>query len=194
MVAEGYVLTGGKSSRFGADKALHAVDGRPMALHVVDALRSCTQSVTVVGDPDRHAPLGLPVIPDRIAGAGPLAGIVTALASAGTSWIIVAACDMPRLTAAPLRQLLRAAFASEAAAVLPRTPDRRLQPLCAAYSKEAYRPLSKALQGGVWKVIDAVEQISWEPLDLSDGRPFANVNRLADLAALDRARPIRPPI
>ncbi len=185
VLAEGYVLTGGKSSRFGADKALHPVAGRPMALHVADALRSCTRSVTVVGDPCRHAPLGLPVIPDRMAGAGPLAGIVTALASAGTPWILVAACDMPRLTAAPLRNLLRAALASDAAALLPRTPDRRLQPLCAAYSKQAYGPLSNALQTGTRKVMDAVEQVAWEALDVSDGRPFANVNRLADLAALD---------
>ena len=190
MLAEGFVLTGGRSSRFGSDKALHVVDGLPMALHVARALRTCTRSVTLVGDPGRHASLGLPVVPDRIADAGPLGGIVTALSGAESPWILVVACDMPQLTAPPLQRLLRAASSSQAAAVLPRTPDLRIQPLCAAYSKHSYGPLRNALRSGIRKVMEAVERIAWEPLDYRDAGPFANVNRLTDLAGLGRNRPL----
>lgn len=185
MRVEGYVLTGGRSSRFGSDKALHLVGGRAMALHVADALRSLADPVTLVGDPDRYGSLGLPVIPDQMAGAGPLAGIVSALANASTPWVLVAACDMPKLSAAPLASLLAAAVQSNVWAVLPRTPDGRLQPLCAAYAKAALDPLSSALQGGTRKVTDAIQSLSWRALDMDDASPFANVNRRSDLTALE---------
>ncbi len=182
--AEGFILTGGQSSRFGSDKALHHFRGRPMAMHVAAALRSCTTTVTVVGDPGRHAALGLPVIQDQAPGMGPLAGIVTALRTARTRWALIAACDMPFLTPEPLSQLLAAAAQSSSAAVVARTPDRRLQPLCAAYAKPACEPFAAALRNGSRKVMDAVQLVAWEALDLADGRPLTNINRLGDISSL----------
>ena len=185
MQAEGYVLTGGKSSRFGSDKALYCLRGRPMALRVADVLRALVHPVTLVGDPVTYRSLGLPVIPDRIAGAGPLAGIVSSLENASAPWILVAACDMPRLSTPPLKSLLEFAARSNAAAVLPRTPDGRLQPLCAVYGQAALDPLAAALRAGTRKVTEAVRGLAWKTLDVDDGSPFANINRPRDLAALD---------
>lgn len=184
MRVEGYVLIGGRSSRFGSDKALHNVRGRAMALHVADALLDLAESVTLVGDPTRYGPLGLDVIPDRFPGAGPLGGIVTALAEASSPWILVAACDMPRLSPGPLASLLDPAARSEVRAVVPRTPDGRLQPLCAAYAKSAFGPLATALEGGTRKVMEAVRTLEWREIEMDDAAPFANVNRPIDLADL----------
>ena len=125
------------------------------------------------------------MIPDRMAGAGPLAGIVTSLEHASAPWILVAACDMPRLSAAPLRSLLEVAVRSNVAAVLPRTPDGHLQPLCAAYSQQALDPLAKALGAGTRKVTEAVSGLAWKTLEMEDGSPFVNINRPRDLAVLD---------
>lgn len=192
--ATGYILTGGRSSRFGSDKALHPVRGRPMALRVADALSLCARPVIVVGKPSVHGPLGLPVIEDRIAGFGPLGGIVSALGHASTGWILVAACDMPWLTTEPLRQLLAAAGRTRAMAVLPRTPDGRLQPLCAAYAKAGHGPLATALLAGTLKVTDALRNLDWETLDVPSNRPFANINRRADLAEARASGPVSRPV
>ncbi len=156
-----------------------------MALHVADALRELAVPVTLVGDPDKYRSLGLPVIPDQISGAGPLGGIVAALANAGSPWILIVACDMPKLSAAPLASLLDLAVRSNVRAILPRTPDGRLQPLCAAYSKTALDPLASALRGGTRKVTEAIQNISWRALDMDDATPFVNVNRPSDLTALE---------
>lgn len=185
MQAEGFVLTGGRSSRFGSDKALFPFRGRPMALRVADALQTLVHPVTLVGDPATYGSLGLPVIPDQMAGAGPLAGIVASLEHASAPWILVAACDMPKLRAAPLKSLLEVAARSNVAAVMPRTPDGHLQPLCAMYSQQALVPLATALRAGTRKVTEAVSSLAWKTLEVEDGSPFTNINRPRDLDVLD---------
>jgi molybdopterin-guanine dinucleotide biosynthesis protein A len=102
----GYILVGGKSSRFGRDKALVEVGGRPLALRVVDALSPVTGTVTLVGAPEKYRHLGLRVIPDLLADFGPLAGILAALDDSQRAWNLLLACDMPRVTAGFLTFLL----------------------------------------------------------------------------------------
>lgn len=183
-----YILAGGRSSRFGGNKALHPIDGRPMVLHVADALGSFARPVTLVGCPTDYEALQLPTIPDLVENAGPLGGIVTALQHARKDWILVVACDMPRLAEAPLAALLEATRLTPSQAVVPRTPDGRLQPLCATYSKTALAALSAALQAGRRKLTDAFEGIRWEALPVADEAPFANVNRPCDLPESPMAR------
>lgn len=183
-----YILAGGRSSRFGSNKALHPIDGRPMVLHIADVLGSFARPVTLVGSPADYATLELPAIPDLVANAGPLGGLVTALKHARKDWILVAACDMPRLTEAPLAALLEATRRTPSQAVVPRTRDGRLQPLCATYSKTALAALAAALQAGRRKLIDAFDGIRWEALPIAADAPFANVNRPGDLPAGPAAR------
>ena len=183
--AEGFVLVGGRSSRFGSDKAFHEIDGLAMVVHVADALRAHVPTVTLVGQLADHRDLGLSVIPDLFAGAGPLGGIVSALEHARAPRCLVAGCDMPRLASAPLALLLREAARTGADAMVPRTPDGRLQPLCAVYARRARGPLAQALREGTRKISDAIERIDWRPLVVDDSMPFVNINRISDLEVLD---------
>ncbi len=45
----GAVLAGGQSRRFGSDKALALLDGRPLIAHVIAALAAQTEAVIVCG-------------------------------------------------------------------------------------------------------------------------------------------------
>lgn len=181
--AEGYVLVGGRSTRFGSSKALHELDGLPMALHVAEVLGSRLSVVTLVGDPDLYAELGMPVIADHTPGAGPLGGIVTALTHTRRRWCIVAACDMPLANATVVDQLLSAARADGVDAIVPQTPDGRLQPLFAAYAKSGLGTLESALLQGKRKVSDALDSLSWAKLAVDDARSFTNINYPSDLPA-----------
>lgn len=178
---EGFVLVGGKSSRFGADKALHEIDGQPMALHVADALRVHSTAVTLVGKPETYGTLGLPVIPDAFPESGPLGGIVSALEHAKAPLCLIVACDMPLVDSAPLGSLVAAAARTGAGAMVPRTPDGRLQPLCAVYAKWARAPLTSALLNGERRIVAALATIRWSPFPVGESLPFSNVNRVADL-------------
>ena len=179
--AEGYVLVGGRSSRFGSPKALHVLDGLPMAMRMVEVLASRLSVVTLVGDPDLYAELGMPVIADHIPGAGPLGGIVAALQHTSRRWSIVAACDMPQANATIVDELLTEAGADAVDAIVPQTPDGRLQPLFAAYAKSGLGALESALLQGTRKVSEALECLKWTKLAVDDARPFTNINRPSDL-------------
>ncbi len=180
----GYVLVGGRSSRFGSAKGLHPVDGRPMAIVVASALRRHVSEVTFVGSPVVYGRLGFPVAPDELEGAGPLGGIVTALSHCQTQWCLIAACDMPKVGSAPFAAMLQQAARSPGDAVIPRTPDGRLQPLLALYAKTALKPLNRELQAGQRRISEALRSIRWCEFPASELGPFANVNRVSDLRAL----------
>jgi molybdopterin-guanine dinucleotide biosynthesis protein A len=89
----GAVIAGGKSTRFGSDKALARLHGRTLIDQVVETLAGQTAEMIVVGR--EHD--GLPSIADQPAsGLGPLAGIAAALLEAqarGYSAVLTAPCD-----------------------------------------------------------------------------------------------------
>jgi len=107
-----YVLCGGRSRRFGRDKARVEVRGRPLLLHVAAALDAVAPPVSAVADrPGRHDDLGVPTLGDAHPGSGPLAGIEVALADArahGARAALVAPTDLLDLDPGWLRTLLAA--------------------------------------------------------------------------------------
>lgn len=90
----GAVLAGGQSRRFGSDKALAMVAGRPLIAHALDALRVQTDDVVVCG---RNWP-GVRSLDDRPGpGLGPLGGLYAALLHAdhsGADAVLCTAVDI----------------------------------------------------------------------------------------------------
>lgn len=95
----GAILAGGRSSRFGSDKALADVGGKPLIAHVADALHRHCASVVVCG----RAWGKLPGLDDRPGpGLGPMAGLAAALWQARTQGfdaVLCAPCDVLDLPA-----------------------------------------------------------------------------------------------
>ncbi len=103
MKTLGAVLAGGRSSRFGSDKALAMLDGRTLLDHALTALRPHCDAVIVVGRGD--------VADWPRADMGPLGGIAGALihaADAGFDQLLTAPVDCVRLPG-DLRTLLEPA-------------------------------------------------------------------------------------
>ncbi|GGI81263.1 molybdenum cofactor guanylyltransferase [Polymorphobacter multimanifer] len=93
----GAILAGGQSRRFGTDKAVACLDGRPLIEHVVAALRRQCDAIVIVGRPFP----GLEALADRPhPGLGPLGGLAAALHAGqarGFEMVLTAPCDTPRL-------------------------------------------------------------------------------------------------
>ncbi|AEG49404.1 Molybdopterin-guanine dinucleotide biosynthesis protein A [Sphingobium chlorophenolicum L-1] len=91
----GAVLAGGRSSRFGSDKALAMLDGRTLLDHAAAALGAHVETVVVCG---RQVP-GMIGLADRpMADMGPLGGLNAALhhaAALGYDAVLTTGCDVP---------------------------------------------------------------------------------------------------
>jgi molybdopterin-guanine dinucleotide biosynthesis protein A len=182
-----YILVGGKSSRFGSDKALIEIDGRVLVLRLAELASQVTDQVTLVGPPARYQHLGLPVIPDTHVDIGPLAGILAALEDSPKPWNLVLACDMPFLSAAFLELLCSRAEERQEQVCLPVSPAGREEPLCAVYSKTAAKAIRGEIEAGTRKITRALGVLAVHrltPGDYADldpsGRLFTNLNTLED--------------
>ncbi len=147
MIIWGLVLAGGRSSRFGREKAGVELDGQLLIARVVDVLARGCDRVAVnarLGSQaaDFATAQGLDLLSDNPADPeGPLAGI-----KAGLSWaaggeanaLLTTPCDTPFLP-----QDLVARLVESSRAAVARTEDG-LQPLCALWSVSRQRaPLTK---------------------------------------------------
>jgi molybdopterin-guanine dinucleotide biosynthesis protein A len=122
----GAVLAGGRSSRFGRDKALLEIDGQTLLQRTVGAVRAVTTDVIVLGPPERATQVDdVQVIGDEIPGIGPLGGIYSALRARPGNAMLVVAVDLPFLNAVLLQHLV--ALAPTADVVLPLVNGRGQQ-------------------------------------------------------------------
>jgi molybdopterin-guanine dinucleotide biosynthesis protein A len=152
MAAAAYILTGGRSSRMGRDKALLPYRGATLVEWIAAQAREVCSSVTLVGAPERYRQLGLPCLAERYAGCGPLSGIEAALRHRGGGWSLIVACDMPRLTPELFGGMLAAAERSPADVVAAEPRGGRLEPLCAVWNQRALPAVEAALAAGRYAV------------------------------------------
>jgi molybdopterin-guanine dinucleotide biosynthesis protein A len=181
--AEGFVLVGGRSSRMGADKATLPYHDLPLATWIAQQMEPAVDRVSLVGDPQIHGGLGIPIVPDFYPGSGPVGALVTALRSSCSTWNVMTACDLPAVTPRIFQAMLRQIRQSDAQCLVPVTPDGRRQVLCAVYRRDAAGPLLKAFQDGELRLrfaIDRLETHFWR----ADSDDWAvNLNTPEDWAA-----------
>jgi len=187
----GYILAGGGSTRFGRDKALVEVGGRPMISRMSELVRSVTRQMKIVAAPGKYDAFGVEIVEDGWPGEGPLGGIITALEDAAMSavppeWNLIVSCDMPFLTQEWLAFLGERAAKSEAQVVFARSTSGP-EPLCACWRTDAAPELRSGFEHGVRKVMEGIALLRSEVLDVTDwkrfdsaGQLFWNMNTAAD--------------
>ena len=175
-------MAGGGSTRFGRDKALAEIDGKPMVLRMCELLATVTGGVNVVATPDKYNNLGVSALTDRWPGEGPLGGIITALLNTAKNnpqheWNLILSCDIPFLSVEWLGYLAERATKSSAQAVYPQSAHGP-EPLCACYRTDAGPALQQAFERGVRKVTEALKHVRTEVLDEADWKRFDSAGRL----------------
>jgi len=147
----GLILAGGRSSRMGSDKALIKYHAENQLLHTAAFLRPQCQEVFVScreeqAETYRH--FGIPLITDSYLGIGPMGGLLSAQQARPDAAWVVAACDLPFLDEAIVRQLCSARNPLRFATAFRHPQSGRLEPLCACYEpKSRSRLILRHLEG-----------------------------------------------
>ncbi len=190
----GMVVAGGRSTRFGGEKAVAELRGQPLLVWAVRRLQRACRDVAVNARLDTETESlavreGLAVLHDAPGDPdGPLAGVKAGLAwaaSRGARSLAVSPCDAPLLPEDLFVRLIEAAGEGAAMAVT----DEGRQPLCAVWPISALPFLTEALKDGAhpptWRTLEALGAVS-----VRFGPPgaFANINTREDLEAA-AARP-----
>ena len=187
MSVSAAIMAGGKSKRMGQDKAWIELDGEPLIKRVADVLAEVADEVIVVANDPRYESLGLRVVRDHWPEGGALGGIATGVGAATHEAVLVAACDMPFLSADVWRVLL--GHAGEADVVIPRIGGE-YETLHALYTKDCVPHMARAIAENRLRVIaffDAVKVLAIEEEELRAVDPtlraFTNVNTPEELAS-----------
>jgi molybdopterin-guanine dinucleotide biosynthesis protein A len=190
----GIVIAGGRSTRFGGEKAVAELAGRPLLLWAVERLARACGQVAVNARPGTAAAAlaqkhGLALVADLPGDPeGPLAGVRAGLAWAawlrGTT-LAVSPCDVPGLPDGLYEQLGAAAGATGAA--MAETAEGR-QPLCSVWPVSALSRLAAALEGGehppTWRMLEELDAVK---VRFDPPEAFANLNTREDLARFEAA-------
>jgi molybdopterin-guanine dinucleotide biosynthesis protein A len=187
------LLAGGRSRRMGSDKALLPLEGIPLAQRIADCLHEVTDEVLLsAGDPSAYAFLQLPFVPDLFPDRGPVAGLHAAMLHTRRPWVLLLACDLPRISTAFLRHMIRQARGFDI--VVPVTTDGCPHPVCAVYGRACLPALVRNLQAGDNRLISLLDEPGlqirrWHVSDdnFSEADLF-DIDRPQDLEAFLRMR------
>jgi molybdopterin-guanine dinucleotide biosynthesis protein A len=182
------VLAGGRSRRFGSDKAVERVGGATLLDRAADTLAEVFGEVVIVSA--RAVETDRKVVPDARDPCGPLGGIEAALAHAvelGLDGAFVLACDLPVVTADTVRGVARALDGSPTAlAAAPAGRDgRSAEPLCAAYRVACLGAVRALLDEGRLAAVGLFDRVGGVLTPRPDDE-LLNVNTRADRDRAER--------
>jgi len=173
----------------GEDKGLLSLNGKPLAWHVIEALKPQVDGLIINANrnPETYAQFGYPVVSDHHDDyPGPLAGMAAALRHAPTQWVQCVPCDTPGIPADLVHRLRAALQGSDALIALP-FDGQRIQPLFTLLHRDLLPALDADIDAGRLAVGRWMRDHAAVEVDFSD-RPeaFMNLNTPEDLAAHQR--------
>lgn len=192
------ILVGGFSSRFGQDKGLVLLAGKPLAKYVLDGVNNIVDEKILVASSKDQAEnykevlgSGVKVLIDRIimdVAQSPLVGALAGLKEAHGRYALLLPCDTPFISRDVISLLFELCI--DRNAVIPRWPNACIEPLQAVYCTEpAYEAARSALNEGklnMQSMIDKLRGVRYvstlvlRQLD-QELTTFFNINNILDL-------------
>lgn len=154
------ILSGGKSTRMGCDKAQLVYEHRTFLERMIVQMNGIEDLYVSVGMEDRYSSEArVRHIQDEYLECGPMGGIHKALTVCKNDILFVTACDMPFMDSAFAFRLL-GQLTDEADAVVPVDRNGRKHVLAALYRKGTAKVMEEHLRAGAKKLTDVLEELN----------------------------------
>lgn len=178
MEAGAILLSGGKSSRMGTNKALLPISEQPNIERMAALLKPhFDKLILVTNNPEDYRFLKLTTVSDYYPGKGPLAGIHAGLLESQHEINVVAACDMPFVSAELAVKMVE--LIGDYDAVVP-VINGKQHPLFSVFKKKTASVLEESIQHDQLRmkhVFDRmnVRYITEEDLQMFDSRQLERI-------------------
>lgn len=177
----GLVLAGGKSLRYGTDKALVVYKGISLLKRAILLLKALQLNPVVVTRPDAEHSIGCELIYDKLSEKGPLGGIYTAMAVFKDTAFLILPCDMPKLTPKMLLDLL--ALHKPQFGVTAYSLKSKIQPFPGIYEPSILEIIQNKLKQDNLSMHDLMDRVPTKKVIYwkGDQKIFSNINYKKDL-------------
>jgi molybdopterin-guanine dinucleotide biosynthesis protein A len=186
------VLAGGQSSRMGQDKALLTISNGSLLNQICTLAQQCASQVYIVTPwiekYQEIVPVECKFIRETLPSTanqsnGPLIGFAQGLKSVEQEWVLLLACDLPRLNFAEVERWYKylPEVSSAAIALLPRHPSGWWEPLAGFYRRSCLSLLEAYIAEGGKSFQAFLAQHIVQELPINEWQLLFNCNTPADL-------------
>lgn len=193
MKAGAIILSGGKSSRMGTNKALLKIDGKTNIERIKEALEEVFSDIILVtNEMEEYRFLNLPMVADIYPGKGPLAGIHSGLIASSYDVNFVVACDMPFISSNLAKYLIEQSDGYDV--VVPKIGGK-LHPLFSVFKKSNLSIIEDELKKEKLRIRDLFDLLKVrvinedeivDTIDEDIERSFYNMNSPSDYEAVKK--------
>lgn len=181
----GVILAGGKGRRMGGnDKGLLQYQQKPLISYAINTLKLQVDALIINANRniDSYQSFGYPVLEDSLDNfCGPLAGMLSAMKSVDTDYILTVPCDSPRISP-QLRQRMMEVMLLEQAELAVAHDGERLQPVFCLLPCHLQTELEEHLKQGGRKIDLWLAEHKMAVVDFSDqADTFINFNHPEDV-------------
>ena len=181
----GIILSGGKSSRMGKDKALLLYKNKTFLEHVVCAIKPLVDDILIISNNIEHQVDDCTTIPDLILNSGPIAGIYTGLKNTNTENNLVLSCDIPLVQTSILELIIKNNEPDKD--VIQIIDDQNSMPLIALYKKRIADFFLSELKTGERRLVKSINKLNKKNIYVTKDQHnyLININTVADLKTLE---------
>lgn len=189
------ILSGGKSSRIGEDKALFKISNLTLIERIYFLLNKLFNEVIIISNkPKRYEFLNTKIYKDIFPGFGPLSGIHSGLTNSNTNLNFFISCDMPFVSKELIEFLINIEFNQDI--LIPKS-NNNIHSLCAVYKKSCLDKAERLLKfanesmnnetgKSKIKLFDLINSMHAKYVDISEEKFFHtylmfNMNTISEL-------------
>jgi molybdenum cofactor guanylyltransferase len=174
MKAAAIILSGGKSSRMGTNKALLKLNEKTTIERMVDILKIYFDDIVLVtNDMESYQFLGVKMVSDHYPGKGPLAGFHAGLMASDYDVNFITACDMPFISGELAATLVN--MIDHYDALVP-VINGKMQTLCAVFQKKSVAKIEECIENGRLPIKHLLEHLNVLYVTEKELQAYSNID------------------
>jgi len=174
------ILAGGKSSRMPINKKYLKIENSFLLDRVISNASDLFENIIVSTSEEFSSEhKNIKIVLDTYINRGPLAGILTGLKNSLNDNNFIIAADIPEISKELISELY--SFTEKHEIVVPRSGEKKLEPLFGFYKKSIIPYLEENLSKGNNKVLDIYKHSLLKIVDMKRSDWFFNLNTEPDL-------------